>query len=323
MRITMFALSVGLAASASAQITSLDLTNDERSATYALPEVEASEASGITFNPETGNLFVIGDEGEWIAEVTTQGVLVSSMTLTSFDDPEGMTYIGGGMVVVAEEREQDLHLIHYAAGGSIDRSETQAISLGENVGNVGLEGISYESLTGKYFLVKEKTPQAVYEATLDFDAGQGSVSSLFDPIGLGVSDLSDIQVLSAVPSLIGTEDQDNLLIFSQESALLMEVARDGTVRSTFDFSAIAGDAEGVTVGTDGTIYVCGETPSLYVLTPDSCRADIDGNDLLDLFDFLEFVNLFNAGDLAADFDGNELLDLFDFLEFVNQFNAGC
>ena len=48
--------------------------------------------------------------------------------------------------------------------------------------------------------------------------------------------------------------------------------------------------------------------------------------MLDLFDFLAFVNQFNAKDPAADCDPNGCdphLDLFDFLCFVNLFNAGC
>ena len=54
-----------------------------------------------------------------------------------------------------------------------------------------------------------------------------------------------------------------------------------------------------------------------------CRADIDGDGQLTLFDFLEFQNLFAAGDLRADFDGDGQLTLFDFLEFQNLFAAGC
>ncbi|MFG0284486.1 MAG: M14 family zinc carboxypeptidase [Phycisphaerales bacterium JB039] len=56
---------------------------------------------------------------------------------------------------------------------------------------------------------------------------------------------------------------------------------------------------------------------------DACRADLTGDGLLDFFDFLEFQNLFGAGDLRADFDGNGLLDFFDFLAFQNEFGAGC
>ncbi len=54
-----------------------------------------------------------------------------------------------------------------------------------------------------------------------------------------------------------------------------------------------------------------------------CPADIDGDGALTLFDFLEFQNLFDVGDLAADFDGDGELTLFDFLEFQNQFDMGC
>jgi agmatine deiminase len=56
---------------------------------------------------------------------------------------------------------------------------------------------------------------------------------------------------------------------------------------------------------------------------DPCDADLNGDETLDLFDFLEFNNLFNQGDPFADWDQNGEFDLFDFLGFVNSFNAGC
>jgi hypothetical protein len=55
----------------------------------------------------------------------------------------------------------------------------------------------------------------------------------------------------------------------------------------------------------------------------SCYPDFTGDGVLDLFDFLEFVNQFNAGDDSANCDGEGGLDLFDFLCFTNAFNAGC
>jgi hypothetical protein len=54
-----------------------------------------------------------------------------------------------------------------------------------------------------------------------------------------------------------------------------------------------------------------------------CQAELTGDCALDLFDFLAFVNLFNAGEDRADFTGDGVLDLFDFLSYVNTFNAGC
>jgi hypothetical protein len=55
----------------------------------------------------------------------------------------------------------------------------------------------------------------------------------------------------------------------------------------------------------------------------TCRADIDGDGQLSIFDFLAFQNAFDSGDLAADFDGDGSLSLFDFLAFQNEFDAGC
>ena len=55
----------------------------------------------------------------------------------------------------------------------------------------------------------------------------------------------------------------------------------------------------------------------------SCRADLDGDGDLSIFDFLEFQNLFDAGDPTADFDGDGELTIFDFLAFQNEFDAGC
>jgi hypothetical protein len=55
----------------------------------------------------------------------------------------------------------------------------------------------------------------------------------------------------------------------------------------------------------------------------ACYPDFTGDGLLDLFDFLAYVNAFNAGDMKADCTGGGVLDLFDFLCFVNAFNEGC
>ncbi|MFG0285350.1 MAG: GC-type dockerin domain-anchored protein [Phycisphaerales bacterium JB039] len=54
-----------------------------------------------------------------------------------------------------------------------------------------------------------------------------------------------------------------------------------------------------------------------------CRVDLDGDGETTFFDFLEFQNLFSAGDLKADFDGDGMLTFFDFLVFQNEFAVGC
>jgi hypothetical protein len=60
--------------------------------------------------------------------------------------------------------------------------------------------------------------------------------------------------------------------------------------------------------------------------PPDCYPDCDGDGVLSLFDFLCFVNAFNASSSYADCDTSGCapsLDLFDFLCYTNAFNAGC
>ena len=55
-------------------------------------------------------------------------------------------------------------------------------------------------------------------------------------------------------------------LLSQESPALLQVDRSGRVLARLDLSGVAGDIEGVTIGSDGTLYLVGETPALYVLS---------------------------------------------------------
>lgn len=270
----MILLALGLSAAGPgvAAVGGLDLTRYEHVATYALPAVTAAEASAVTWNWDSDTLFVLGDEGDYVVEVDKQGRQLGVMNLFGFDDTEGLTYAGDGRFVITEERLQDAYLFTYRAGTAIGRGSLPALSVGPTVGNVGIEGVSYDPTNGRFVMVKEKSPQAVYDVTLDFAGGTASVTQLVTPATpfstlFGTLDLSEVQVLSTVPSLRGTADQDNLLIYSQESARLLEVDRSGQVLGQFDFSATAEDAEGVTIDADGVIYIVGETPSLYVLAP--------------------------------------------------------
>jgi uncharacterized protein YjiK len=260
---------------AQAAPTAVDLNSYRLAGIYALPTLAADEASAVTYNWDSDTLFVIGDEGDALVEVSKTGVQLSVMNLTGFDgdDTEGLTYLGNSEFVIAEERTQDVYRVSYVPDTTVDFTAGLQADLGPTVGNVGVEGVSYDPRTGQFIYVKEKTPQAVNLAEISFGppGTLASVSSLFDPesglSNLGVSDLSDVQVLATVPTLLGTADEDNLLIFSQESRLLMEVTRSGELLSSFDFGEISANAEGVTIDADGTIFVVDEGPRLYALTP--------------------------------------------------------
>jgi len=55
----------------------------------------------------------------------------------------------------------------------------------------------------------------------------------------------------------------------------------------------------------------------------ACPADLNSDGLVDFSDYLDFLNLYDAGDLAVDFNADGLVDFADYLEFLNLYDAGC
>ena len=290
---------------------SIDLSNYVRVAQYDLPEptrttaptgnLLAQEASGVTYNWDTNTLFVVGDGGTSVTEVSLTGALISTMTLaagsspqgTEFYDTEGITYVGNGQFVFTEERYRQVVKFTYAPGTTLTRANTQTVDLGTDIGNIGNEGLSYDPLTGGFIVVKELQPQGIFQTNIDFAAGTATNGSsttvlstnLFDPTLAGLADMSDVYALSSNSKYVGTTDQGNLLILSQESGKIVEVDRAGNVLSSLTLQAPvtstglniqAMTVEGITVGPDGTIYLVSEEgggdfnhPQLWVYKPSS------------------------------------------------------
>jgi hypothetical protein len=58
-----------------------------------------------------------------------------------------------------------------------------------------------------------------------------------------------------------------------------------------------------------------------------CRADFNGDDFLDFFDYLDYVTCFETAACppgkTADYNGDDFVDFFDYADFVDAFEAGC
>jgi uncharacterized protein YjiK len=264
--------------------TSIGLGSYQLTGNFALAPLGGLglEASAVTYARDRGTLFFVGDEGRGVVEVSRTGQTLSSMLFSNWpaastnNDAEGLTYLGNGVLVVAEERLQDAFRFTYVAGGSVALGGAAFVSIGPTVGNVGLEGISVDPRDGSFFAVKQDNPQAILGGNLSFAVGGGTstMAPLFDAdTVLGLASLSDVQTLSPIDALSGTPAADNLLVLSLDSRRLVEIDRSGKVLSFLDLTGLTPQAiEGVTVDELGTIYLVAEdsgTPNsrLLVLTP--------------------------------------------------------
>lgn len=54
-----------------------------------------------------------------------------------------------------------------------------------------------------------------------------------------------------------------------------------------------------------------------------CPSDFNNDNVVDLFDYLDFVAAFATGGPTADYNGDTVTDFFDYLDFVAQFASGC
>ena len=286
----------------------IDLSTYVLVARYDLPEptrtdapansVLAQEVSGVTYNWDTDTLFVVGDGGTSVVQVSKTGQLIDSMTLaqgdspqgTAFYDPEGITYIGNGKFVMTEERDRQAVEFTYSAASVLERSGTRTVDLGTFVQNIGLEGLTYDPSTGGFIFVKESGPEGIFQTGIDFAAGTATNGSadtvnsvdLFDPALAGLSDFADVFALSNLPAFNGTPQAGQLLVLSQEEGKIVLIDRAGQVQSSLTIVSNPGNPlsvpaqqhEGLTMDRDGNLYVVSENgggdfdhPQLWVYAP--------------------------------------------------------
>src|SRR5262245_43889126 len=283
---------LSLTATPAAAQTAVDLSTYVRVARFDLPEptrtippagsLLAQEASAVTYDWDSDTLFIVGDGGTSVVQVSKTGALIDSMTLaagsspqgTEFYDTEGIAYVGNGRFVLVEERYRQVNLFTCIPGATLHRSDVQTVKLGRTIGNSGLEGISFDPLSGGFILVKEKDPESIFQTGINFAAGTAtngsptstSSTNLFNPALANLADFSDVFALSNLPSLNGLTDSTHLLVLSQESGQIVNIDRSGSVHSRLTIVADAGSPlsvpdmtmEGVAMDRDGNLYVVNE-----------------------------------------------------------------
>lgn len=230
---------------------------------------ETNEASGVTYDWDTGTLLVVGDEGQGVERYSLTGQYLDRMTLDylgpretrATDDAEGISYLGGGRIAIADERDMKVRLTTYQVGATrtLGELEPTSYSFGPGGTNTGLEGVAYDPVANLIWGVQELAPIAVRQMPAD----GGAYIDPFDQRTITKFDLhsvSDIYVMANSRSFALDDPRRlNLLILGRDDQELLEIDRTGKVVDRLDFSFLGmTTVEGVTMDDNGTIYLVAE-----------------------------------------------------------------
>jgi len=217
-----------------------------------VPDV-TKNASGLTFNPNTGTLLCIRDHPAAIVEFTPVGEAKRTIEMEGFYDVEGIVHMEDDTVAVIQEGRGDISVFNITPETrEIRKADTTTIVVDRVGSNLGLEGLTYDPATKVFFIVKEKEPRKVYKVTLD-----GEVSHPWDA-EKNTMELSDLSGIHFDPAT------GHLYVLSHESQAVVECSTDGKVVSRLHVEM--GKAEGITVTADGALYICGEPDSLLIFS---------------------------------------------------------
>ena len=214
--------------------------------------------SGITYNPDNGNFFVVSNEPETIIEITPTGECLAQYPLTGYEDTEDLFYIGDNRMLLVQERQRTVDLVELDLD-QITHLQSLALRV-ESKPNKGLEGISYNSDSNSMFLVSEWPQQLLKVTAWEPMKGFGEVES--------VATFWSSYLLGDYSSV--TDTGRSLFLLSDYSSRMLELDYDGSVKASLKLKSHANEdsalyqAEGIAMDYDESIYVVSEPNLLYI-----------------------------------------------------------
>lgn len=231
-----------------------------------------NDFSGISYNSTTDKFMAVQNDGpETAIELDRSGNILRLITLTGFDDTEGIAHISGNTYAITEERNRNVVFVDIPPFSTNVQNPGSAnvINLaGTGGGNDGLEGISYDAVNDILYVGRETNDMDVYVI-------QDPISELGNSITPTTSfDLSTTALTypGSFTDLAGLSFTANntLLLLSHEGEMLVEVNPvTGALISSVDVSFM-NQPEGVTVVNQNEIIIVGEPNEFAIMKRGSC-----------------------------------------------------
>lgn len=225
--------------------------------------------SGLSYDEQRDQLWAVLNNPEELLAMSKDGEALARYPLSGFSDVEGVTYLGDGLLLLAEEREHGLVVVPVPErAGALFREDYRALTLGiQRDGNQGFEGVGYDRARDRLFVAKEHSPMKLYEI-------RGLKSSVKGDFGLEIIDhedwIRDSVFATDLSSVHFDERTGHLALLSDESKRIMEL--DGDSGKLIGFRTLNSDfaglgkavpqGEGMTFDDDGNLYIVSE-PNLF------------------------------------------------------------
>lgn len=225
--------------------------------------------SALSYDEQRDQLWAVLNNPEELLAMSKDGEVLARYPLSGFSDVEGVTYLGDGMLLLAEERNHALVVVPVPQrSGALFREDYRSLTLGiQRDGNQGFEGVGYDRARDRLFVVKEHSPMKLYEIR----GLKGSMSGNFDLEILDHDDwIRDSVFASDLSSVHFDERTGHLALLSDESKRIMELDGDsgkliGYRDLNSDFAGLGKavpQGEGMTFDDRGNLYIVSE-PNLF------------------------------------------------------------
>ncbi len=231
---------------------------------------DLTNVSALSFDTERQTLVSVTNQRPHFLELSLDGELLRSIPLLGFKDPEAIEYISPGVYVIVEERRRRLTEVHINAATTqididdpINAHQLDLSSVGEE--NKGFEGLAYDAANERLFIAKERDPMRIFEVSGFMHHGPG-------PLRLQVRtdpERDKRLFLTDLSSLYYDGATQHLWALSDESKMIVELDQHGEPLSSLNLRAgnlgLKADvpqAEGMTMGSNGDLYVVSE-PNLF------------------------------------------------------------